>query len=183
MRRQRARAEDAAEERVLDILVPPPRSSGSEFGLTAAPAAPPAESTARQVMRKRLREGELDDKEIEVELADAKPALEIMGPPGMEEMAEQLKGMFSSLGQQRRKARKVKIAEALRLLAEEEAGKLVNEEELRAAARRQRRAERHRLHRRDRQGRLARRGRRRHRRGVAPGRAARPAAAGRGHRR
>ncbi len=134
MRRQRVRAEDAAEDRVLDILVPPPRTSTSDFGLTATPPAAPAESTARQVMRKRLREGALDDKEIEVELADAKPSLEIMGPPGMEEMAEQLKGMFSSLGAQRRKTRKVRIAEALRLLAEEEAGKLVNEDELKTSA-------------------------------------------------
>jgi ATP-dependent HslUV protease ATP-binding subunit HslU len=133
MRRQRARAEDAAEDRVLDILVPPPRTSTSDFGLSAAPSAP-AENTARQVMRKRLREGALDDREIEVEVADPRPALEIMGPPGMEEMAEQLKGMFSSMGGQRRKARKVKIAEALKLLTEEEAGKLVNEDEIKASA-------------------------------------------------
>ncbi len=136
MRRQRERAEDAAEDRVLDILVPPPRTSTSDFGLTAtAPAAaPPAGGTARQVMRKRLREGALDDKEIEVELADPKPSLEIMGPPGMEEMAEQLKGMFSSLGTQRRKSRKVRIDEALRLLTEEEAAKLVNDDDIKTAA-------------------------------------------------
>ena len=85
-------------------------------------------------MRKRLREGALDDKEIEVELADPKPSLEIMGPPGMEEMAEQLKGMFSSLGTQRRKSRKVRIDEALRLLVEEEAAKLVNEDDIKTAA-------------------------------------------------
>jgi ATP-dependent HslUV protease ATP-binding subunit HslU len=133
MRRQRARAEDAAEDRVLDILVPPPRTSTSDFGLSAAPSAP-AENTARQVMRKRLREGALDDREIEVEVADPRPALEIMGPPGMEEMAEQLKGMFSSMGAQRRKARKVKVAEALKLLTEEEAGKLVNEDDLKTSA-------------------------------------------------
>jgi len=135
MQRQRQRAEDAAEDRVLDILVPPPRASTSDFGLSAVPApAPAAENTARQVMRKRLREGALDDKEVEVELADPKPSLEIMGPPGMEEMAEQLKGMFSSLGTQRRKSRKVRIAEALKLLAEEEAGKLVNEDDIKTRA-------------------------------------------------
>jgi ATP-dependent HslUV protease ATP-binding subunit HslU len=128
MRRQRAHADDAAEDRVLDVLVPQPRS---DFGLTPTQSA---DNTARQVMRKRLREGALDDKEIEVELADPKPSLEIMSPPGMEEMAEQLKGLFASAGQSRRRTRKVKIAEALKLLADEEAAKLVNEDELRASA-------------------------------------------------
>lgn len=134
MRRQRARAEDAAEDRVLDILVPPPRHSGSEFGLTPSQAPALGDNTARQVMRKRLREGALDDKEIEVELAEAKPAVEIMSPPGMEEMTEQLKGMFANLGQPKRKSRKLRIAEALKLITDEEAAKLVNEEELRTAA-------------------------------------------------
>jgi ATP-dependent HslUV protease ATP-binding subunit HslU len=128
MKRQRARAEDAAEDRILDILVPPPRS---DFGLE--PAAP-AENTARQVMRKRLREGALDDKDIEVDLAEARPALEIMGPQGMEEMAEQLKGMFANLGQAKRKTRQVKIAEALKLLIDEEAARLVNADEVKTAA-------------------------------------------------
>lgn len=131
MRRQRTRAEDAAEDRVLDILVPPPRHGGSDFGLSAAPAA---DNTARQVMRKRLREGTLADKEIEIEVADLKPTLEIMGPPGMDEMAEQLKGMFANLGSGKRKQRKVKIAEALKLLTEEEAAKLVNEDEIKTQA-------------------------------------------------
>ncbi|MEW6707947.1 MAG: ATP-dependent protease ATPase subunit HslU [Pseudomonadota bacterium] len=132
MRRLRTRAEDAAEERVLDILVPPPRSSGSEFGLV--PSAPPADNTARQVMRKRLREGALDDKEIEIDVAEAKPSLEIMGPAGMEEMAEQLKGLFSQLGAGKRKLRKLKIGEAMKLLVDEEAAKLLNEDEIRTAA-------------------------------------------------
>jgi len=127
MRRQRSRAEDLAEERVLDILVPPARS---DFGMTAAPA----DNTARQVMRKRLREGALADKEIEIEVADPRPTLEIMGPPGMDEMAEQLKGLFANIGQQKKKLRKVRIAEALKLLVEEEAAKLVNEDEIKAAA-------------------------------------------------
>ena len=118
MRRQRTRAEDAAEERVLDILVP-----GSE-----------ADNATRQAMRKRLREGQMDDKEIEVELLEAKPTMEILGPQGMEEMAEQLKGMFSQLGATRRKPRKLKIAEAMKLLTEEEAAKLLNEDEIKTAA-------------------------------------------------
>jgi ATP-dependent HslUV protease ATP-binding subunit HslU len=131
VRRKRALAEDAAEERILDLLVPPPRSAG--YG-TDTPPAPANENTARQVMRKRLREGSLDDKEVELEVADAKPALEILGPQGMEEMAEQLKGLFSQMGQARKKTRKLKIGEALKLLVDEEAGKLVNEDEIRAAA-------------------------------------------------
>jgi ATP-dependent HslUV protease ATP-binding subunit HslU len=128
MKRKRAQAEDAAEERVLDILVPPPRA---EFGIASPPST---ENTARQVMRKRLREGQLADREIEVDLAEPRPSLEIMGPQGMEEMAEQLKGLFSNLGQGKRKTRKIKIGEALKLLVDEEAGKLVNEDEIKAAA-------------------------------------------------
>ena len=128
MKRQRARAEDAAEERVLDILVPPPRA---EFGVGNASTP---DNTARQVMRKRLREGSLNDREIEVDLAEARPSLEIMGPQGMEEMAEQLKGLFSSLGQGKRKTRKLKIGEALKLLVEEEAARLVNDEDIKTAA-------------------------------------------------
>ena len=133
VRQMRSRAEDAAEDRVLDILVAPARSTGSEFGLTAT-SPPPADNTARQVMRKRLREGTLDDKEIEVEVAEARPALEIMGPAGMEEMTEQLKGMFSQLGSAKRKTRKLRIADALKLLVDEEAGKLVNDDEIKTAA-------------------------------------------------
>jgi len=130
VKRHRASAEDAAEDRVLDILVPPPRS---EFGLTASSANSP-DSTARQVMRKRLREGALDDKEIEIEVAEPRGALEIMTPPGMEEMAEQLKGMFSQLGQPRRRTRKVRIDDGLKLLIEEEASKLVNDDEIKTRA-------------------------------------------------
>jgi ATP-dependent HslUV protease ATP-binding subunit HslU len=133
MRRHRARAEDAAEERVLDILVPPARVGGSDFGL--APPSPPPDNTARQVMRKRLREGALADKEVEVEIAEPRASLEIMSPPGMEDMAEQLKGMFANLGgPQRRKTRKVKIADAMKLLVDEEAAKLVNEDEIKTQA-------------------------------------------------
>ena len=132
VRKKRALAEDAAEERILDLLVPPPRSV-APAGF-AADSPPPADNTARQVMRKRLREGTLDDKEVELEVAETKPSLEILGPQGMEEMAEQLKGLFSQMGQARRKTRKLKIGEARVLLVEEEAGKLVNEDEIRSAA-------------------------------------------------
>ncbi|MFM2058096.1 MAG: ATP-dependent protease ATPase subunit HslU [Pseudomonadota bacterium] len=126
LRLMQTRAEDAAEDRILDVLVPPPRSS--EFGFGSSAPAP--DSTARQIMRKRLREGQLDDKEIELELAEHRPQLEIMGPPGMEDMAEQLKGMFAQMGQTRRKTRKLKIGDARKLLIDEEAGKLLNEEEI-----------------------------------------------------
>jgi len=131
MKRQRVRAEDAAEDRVLDILVPLPRPSGAEIGFGSGQAP---DNTARQVMRKRLREGSLDDKEIEVELAESRGPLEIMSPPGMEDMAEQLKGMFASLGAAPRRTRRLKIAEALKLLTDEEAVKLVNDEEVKAVA-------------------------------------------------
>ena len=135
IRAHRARAEDAAEERILDVLLPPPAHAGAGFGLsTSSPAPAPADSTARQTFRKRLREGTLDDKEIELELAEPRAAVELLGPPGMEDMAEQLKGMFASLGQTRRKTRKLKIAEALKLLVDEEAAKLVNEDEIKTQA-------------------------------------------------
>ena len=125
-RQQRMRAEDAAEDRILDVLVPPPRSVGFE------PAA--VDNTARQTFRKKLREGALDDREIEIELAEPRPAMEIMGPAGMEEMAEQLRGMFSQMGQDKRRTRKLKIGEAMKLLIDEEAARLVNEEEVKTRA-------------------------------------------------
>ncbi len=128
MKKVRARAEDAAEERVLDILIPPPRG---DFG--AVQAGEP-ESTARQTFRKKLREGQLADREIEIDVAQSAPQLEIMGPAGMEEMTEQLRGMFGQMGQHKRQTRKLKIAEALKLLVDEEAAKLVNEEEIKTQA-------------------------------------------------
>ncbi|MCU0763189.1 MAG: ATP-dependent protease ATPase subunit HslU [Hydrogenophaga sp.] len=130
MRKQRARAEDAAEDRILDALIPPPRGMAGETSLAAATP----ESTARQTFRKKLREGALDDREIEIDVAEARPAMEIMGPAGMEEMAEQLRGMFSQIGANRRQTRKLKIAEAMKLLIDEEAGKLVNEDEIKTRA-------------------------------------------------
>ena len=138
MRQHRARAEDAAEDRVLDILVPPARSgggnSGNESGLTAAVPKIEPDNTARQVMRKRLREGLLANKEIEIEVSEPKQSLEIMGPPGMEEMTEQLKGLFANAGGAKKKVRKLRIADAHRLLIEEEAAKLVNDDEVKTAA-------------------------------------------------
>ncbi|MBK6471658.1 MAG: ATP-dependent protease ATPase subunit HslU [Betaproteobacteria bacterium] len=142
MRAKRAAAEDAAEDRILDVLVPLPRDARDtrderSRAIGFAAEASPADNTARQIMRKRLREGALDDKEIELDVAEAKPTLEILGAqgmPGMEEMAEQLKGLFSQAGAGKRKTRKMKIAEARQLLVDEEAGKLVNEDEIRAAA-------------------------------------------------
>jgi len=124
MKKQRMRAEDAAEDRILDVLLPPARSHDG----------PVEDSSTRQIFRKKLREGQLDDKEIEIDVADAKPQLEILGPQGMEEMAEQLRGMFSQMGQERRKTRKLKIKDALKQLIDEEAVKLVNEEETKTRA-------------------------------------------------
>jgi ATP-dependent HslUV protease ATP-binding subunit HslU len=123
MRKVRSRAEDSAEERVLDVLIPPPRMG--EAG---------GEGTARQAFRKKLREGLLADAEIEIDVTEPRQQLEIMGPAGMEEMTEQLRGMFSQFGGSKRKTRKLKIAEAMKLLTEEEAAKLVNEDEIRTAA-------------------------------------------------
>jgi ATP-dependent HslUV protease ATP-binding subunit HslU len=135
MRKVRTRAEDAAEDRIIDILVPPAR----DFGFSSSPSAQ-AEgeastgNTARQTFRKRLRERALDDREIEIELAEAAPQMEIMAPPGMEEMTEQIKSMFSGMGGNRKKPRKIKIREALKLLIDEEAAKLINEDELKQKA-------------------------------------------------
>ena len=128
----RERAVDAAEERLLDLLLPPAR----DFGIhpESGEAASSSENTTRQTFRKRLREGALDDKEVEIDVAEAVPHMEIMAPPGMEEMTEQIKTMFSGLGNARKKSRKLPISEARKLLIEEEAGKLVNEEELKQEA-------------------------------------------------
>jgi ATP-dependent HslUV protease ATP-binding subunit HslU len=126
MKLVRERAQDAAEERVLDVLVPLPRN---ELGASVS-----TDNTARQVFRKKLREGQLDDREIELDLAEPRPQLEIMAPAGMEEMSEQLRGLFGQMGGGQRKTRKLKIGEALKLLVDEEAAKLVNEEEIKAQA-------------------------------------------------
>ncbi|MGB1139452.1 MAG: ATP-dependent protease ATPase subunit HslU [Halioglobus sp.] len=123
MTRVRFRAEEAAEERILDILLPPARDSEGTTG----------EST-RQLLRKKLREGDLDDKEIEVEVATPSMGMEIMAPPGMEEMTSQLQSMFSNMSRQQRKTSKMPVKAALEALCEEEAAKMVNEEELKQKA-------------------------------------------------
>jgi ATP-dependent HslUV protease ATP-binding subunit HslU len=124
------RAADAAEERLLDALLPKPRMMGFS---TDEPAAP-RDADTRQKFRKMLREGALDDREIELELQGTMPGVDIMVPPGMEEMQQQLRSMFKDLGAGRSKPRKLKVREAHKILLEEESAKLVNEEELRAAA-------------------------------------------------
>lgn len=126
--RVRHRAEDAAEERILDALLPQARSGFAEE------AASSSDSNTRQLFRKRLREGQLDDKEIEIEVADSPAGIEIMTPPGMEEMTSQLQNLFSNMGKGKKKSRKLKVKDALKLVREEEAGRLVNEEELKAKA-------------------------------------------------
>ena len=131
MDKVRFRAEDAAEERILDALLPPPPSS---VGFTNEPAAKPADSDTRQKFRKMLREGKLDDKEIEIEIQAMPVGVEIMAPPGMEEMTSQLQGMFANLGGQRRQTRKLKIKDAFRHLADEEAARMIDEEELKSQA-------------------------------------------------
>jgi ATP-dependent HslUV protease ATP-binding subunit HslU len=127
-RKVRHRAEDLAEERILDALLPPAREVGVQGEQEERATA------TRQKFRKRLREGELADKEIEVEVAMAQPQMEILAPPGMEELTSQIQGMFQNLGGARRKTRKLKIAEAMKLLTEEEASRLVNDEDLKLKA-------------------------------------------------
>ncbi len=129
MEQVRHRADDEAEERILDALLPAPRAAGFH-----QEAEKPQDSTTRQLFRKRLREGELDDKEVELELSAAPMGVEIMAPPGMEEMTNQLQSMFSNLGQGRKKSVRLKIKDALRKVREEEAAKLVNEDEVKAKA-------------------------------------------------
>jgi ATP-dependent HslUV protease ATP-binding subunit HslU len=126
MRQVRTQAEDAAEDRILDVLVSPARNAQGE--------PQREENSARQVFRKRLREHKIDDLEIEIEVAQAAPQMEIMAPPGMEEMTEQLKGMFAGLGRDKKKQRKMSVKEAFKLLTEEEASRRINEEDLRTNA-------------------------------------------------
>ena len=122
------RAEDAAEDRILDILLPPARDADNE---TDEPAS---EGAARQRFRKLLREGKLDEKEVEIEVSAPSVGVEIFGPPGMEEMTSQLQGMMQNMGAKRPKARKTQIKEALKLLTEEEASKLINEDDIKLRA-------------------------------------------------
>lgn len=124
-RKVKHRAEDHAEERILDALLPPARDVVAEAG---------EENATRQKFRKMLREGKLDDKEIEIEVAAAQAHMEILAPPGMEEMTSQIQGLFQNIGASRRKQRKMKVGEAMKLITEEEADKLVNDEELKIRA-------------------------------------------------
>ncbi len=129
MRKVRHRAEEAAEERILDVLLPAPRESGFDDEPTDN-----TQSDTRQKFRKRLREGHLDDTEIEIEVTVAPVGVEIMAPPGMEEMTSQLQGMFQNMGNGRTKTRKLCIADAFKVLADEEAAKMINEEDLKLRA-------------------------------------------------
>ena len=126
----RDRAQDAAEDRVLDILLPRPR----QMGFSTDEPAPPRDAETRQKFRKMLREGGLDEREIEIELRSMPIGVEIMAPPGMEEMTQQLQSMFQNIGGGRTRTRKVKVNEALKLLTDEEAAKMINEEELKSQA-------------------------------------------------
>lgn len=126
--KNRYRAEELAEERILDVLIPSAKNNWGQAEQQQEPSA------ARQTFRKKLREGQLDDKEIEINLAAAPMGVEIMAPPGMEEMTSQLQSMFQNLGGQKQKPRKLKIKDAMKLLVEEEAAKLVNPEELKQDA-------------------------------------------------
>jgi ATP-dependent HslUV protease ATP-binding subunit HslU len=130
MEKVRHRAMDAAEDRVLDALLPRPKS----LGFTADPEPNPRDGETRQKFRKMLREGQLDDREIEIEVRALPVGVEIMAPAGMEDLTNQLQSMFSNLGGSRTKARKVKVREAFKLLTDEEAAKMVNEEELKLRA-------------------------------------------------
>ncbi len=125
MRIVRDRAMDAAEDRVLDVLLPPARGIGD---------GPADENATRQKFRKKLREGELDDKEIEIEVAATQASMEIFAPPGMEDLTQQIQGMFQNLGGGKKRQRKMKIRDAMKSLADEEAARMINDEEVKAAA-------------------------------------------------
>ncbi|BBU28844.1 ATP-dependent protease ATPase subunit HslU [Burkholderia sp. THE68] len=130
MKKVRTKAEDRAEDRILDILLPSARPVG--FG--AAESGGEGDNTTRQTFRKRLREGALDDKEIELDVELPQVGMDIMGPPGMEDMTEQIRSMFANIGGGKKTRRKVKVKEALKLLTDEEAGKLLNDEEVKSRA-------------------------------------------------
>jgi len=136
MRKVRANAEDAAEERILDVLLPPARGAigfGQDAGAAAAAEGGDASAT-RQKFRKKLREGALDDKEIEIDVAATPAQMEIYAPPGMEELTAQIQGMFQNLSGSRKKSRKLKVREALKLATEEEAARMINDEDLKTHA-------------------------------------------------
>jgi len=127
MRKVRDRATDAAEDRVLDLLLPPVREVNLDD-------MKPADSGTRQKFRKMLREGRLDDKDVDVEVAAPAPSMEIMAPPGMEELTSQIQGMFQQMGGARRKVQRMKVADAMKALTDEEAARLLNEDDIKAKA-------------------------------------------------
>lgn len=127
IKNMRSKAEDAAEDRILDALLPPARSSGED-------TAERTDSSTRQLFRKRLREGQLNDKEIDIDVAEAPTGVEIMTPPGMEEMTSQLQSLFSGMHKGKTKNRKMRVDEALKLIRDEEAARLVNEDDIKARA-------------------------------------------------
>jgi len=132
MAKHKMRAEDAAEERILDALLPPARDVA--YHLDAETPAKPEDSATRQKFRKMLREGELNDKEIEIDVAAMQASAQIFAPPGMEDLTSQIQGMFQNMGGGRRKTRKLKIAEAMKIITEEEAAQMVNEEDIKQRA-------------------------------------------------
>ncbi|CAG9274489.1 ATP-dependent protease ATPase subunit HslU [Paraburkholderia unamae] len=133
MRKVRSKATDQAEDRILDVLLPSARPVG--FGSSDATShAEGSDNATRQTFRKRLREGALDDKEIELDVEQPQVGMDIMGPPGMEDMTEQIRSMFANLGGGKKTRRKVKVKEALKLLTDEEAGKMLNDEEVKQKA-------------------------------------------------
>jgi len=131
MKKVRTKAEDRAEDRILDILLPSARPVG--FG-AAESSSSEGDNATRQTFRKRLREGALDDKEIELDVEMPQVGMDIMGPPGMEDMTEQIRSMFANIGGGKKTRRKVKVKEALKLLTDEEAGKMLNDEEVKSKA-------------------------------------------------
>ena len=136
MRRVESRAADAAEDRILDILLPSARTESAESSVGAGntPSKSTDENPTRQKYRKRLREGDLNEKEIEIEVAATQASMEIFAPPGMEDLTQQIQGMFQNMGSGKKQTRKMKIVDALKALTDEEAAQLINDEEVKAEA-------------------------------------------------
>ena len=134
MQKVRYRAEESAEDRILDVLLPPAKSTSAGWGSQQEEAPTEEERKSRQVFRKKLREGQLDDKEIEIDLAMPQMGVEIMAPPGMEEMTSQLQSMFQNMGNDKTKKRKMKIKDAFKQLVDEEAAKMLNPDDVKEAA-------------------------------------------------
>ncbi|CAH2805248.1 MAG: ATP-dependent hsl protease ATP-binding subunit HslU [uncultured Caballeronia sp.] len=134
MKKVRTKAEDRAEDRILDILLPSARPVGYGAGNAIESGGESGDNATRQTFRKRLREGALDDKEIELDIETPQVGKDIMGPPGMEDMTEQIRSMFANIGGGKKTRRKVKVKEALKLLTDEEAGKMLNDEEVKSRA-------------------------------------------------